>query len=210
MTTDLIKSIQQRDPANPTMFEVVFSYPGFHVLGFHKIANFLWHHEFRSLARFISHLGRFLTGIEIHPGVTIGKNLFIDHGMGVVIGETSVIGDNVLIYHGVTLGGKGGEGKGSKRHPTVSDSTVIGAGAQVLGNIRIGTGAKIGAGSVVTFDVPDGATAVGNPARIIECKVSKEGAYGLPEEALQDSAMIEIGKLRSEFDEVKKAMTEKK
>ncbi|HNQ92104.1 MAG TPA: serine O-acetyltransferase [Alphaproteobacteria bacterium] len=210
MSNSLIQSIRDRDPANPTTFEVLFSYPGFHVLGFHKLANFMWKNNLRSLARFISHLGRFFTGIEIHPGVKIGGNLFIDHGMGVVIGETSVIGDNVLIYHGVTLGGKGGKGVGSKRHPTVADNAVIGAGAQVLGNVRIGAGAKIGANAVVTFDVPDGATAVGNPARIIECKETKKGAYGLPEEVLQDSAMVEIGKLRAEFDQVKKELEEKK
>jgi serine O-acetyltransferase len=113
----LISSIQQRDPANPTFFEVVLAYPGFHVIGFHKVSSVCWRYGLRALARFISHLGRWVTGIEIHPGAKIGRNLFIDHGMGVVIGETSVIGDNVLIYHGVTLGGKGGERAGTKDTP---------------------------------------------------------------------------------------------
>jgi len=204
MSDSLIKSIQSRDPANPTLFEVVLAYPGFHVLGFHALANLLWRYDLRALARLVSHLGRFLTGIEIHPAVKIGKNLFIDHGMGVVIGETAEIGDNVLIYHGVTLGGKGGEGKGSKRHPSVADNAIIGAGAQVLGNIRIGKNAKIGANAVVTFDVPDDAVAVGNPARLIVCGEVHGGAYGLPDNTLPDSMMMEIEKLRAEIADLKK------
>ncbi|MBP9867967.1 MAG: serine acetyltransferase [Alphaproteobacteria bacterium] len=194
----LISSIQQRDPANPTFFEVVLAYPGFHVIGFHKVSSVCWRYGLRALARFISHLGRWVTGIEIHPGAKIGRNLFIDHGMGVVIGETSVIGDNVLIYHGVTLGGKGGERAGDKRHPTVEDGAVIGACAQVLGNIRIGKGAKVGAGAVVTFDVADGVVVAGNPARIISCENNKNSAYGLPE-LLPDVLEQEIEELREEI-----------
>jgi serine O-acetyltransferase len=195
---DLISSIQKRDPAHPTFFEVVLAYPGFHVLGFHALASTLWRYRLKALARFVSHIGRWLTGIEIHPAAKIGKNLFIDHGMGVVIGETAVIGDDVLIYHGVTLGGKGGEKAGDKRHPTVEDGAVIGASAQVLGNLRIGKNAKVGAGAVVTFDVPDGVVVAGNPARIISCENSQNSAYGLPER-LPDVLEQEIEELREEI-----------
>lgn len=177
----LINSIQTRDPAKPTWSEVVFSYPGFHVIGFYKIAHFLWGRGLRGLARFVAHLGRFFTGIEIHPGASIGKNLFIDHGMGVVIGETAVIGNDVLLYHGVTLGGRGTANHNYRRHPVIGDGTVIGAGAQVLGAIHVGEKARIGANAVVTFDVPAGAVAVGNPARIVRTDDCKVGAYGLPD-----------------------------
>lgn len=195
---DFIASIQKRDPANPTFFEVVLAYPGFHVIGFYKLSSLLWRYGLRALARFVSHLGRWVTGIEIHPGAKIGRNLFIDHGMGVVIGETAVIGEDVLIYHGATLGGKGGEKRGDKRHPTLEDGAVIGAGAQVLGNIRIGKGAKVGAGAVVTFDVADGVVVAGNPARIIFCENSQNSAYGLPER-LPDVLEQEIEELRKEI-----------
>ncbi|PZQ47641.1 MAG: serine O-acetyltransferase [Micavibrio aeruginosavorus] len=158
----LIESIQRRDPADPTFLEVVLGYPGFHVLTlFHPLANFLWKMELRALARFWSNIGRILTGIEIHPQAMIGRNLFIDHGMGVVIGQTASIGDDCTIYHGVTLGGKG---SGDKRHPSIGHSVMIGANAQLIGPVTVGNGARIGAGAVVTKDVPAGATAVGNPA----------------------------------------------
>lgn len=161
----LIESIQRRDPARPTMFEVVLAYPGFHILIlFHPVAKFLWQFELRALARFWANIGRILTGIEIHPQAQIGKNLFIDHGMGVVIGQTAVIGDDCTIYHGVTLGGKG---DGEKRHATVGNRVMIGAGAHLIGPIVIGNDVKIGAGSVVLKDVPAGTTAVGNPAHAI-------------------------------------------
>lgn len=200
---DVIQSICDRDPAAPHWMDVVLSYPGFHVLGFYRLAHFLWRHDWRVLARFISHVGRMLTGIEIHPAAMIGKKLFIDHGMGVVIGETAVIGDNVLLYQNVTLGGKGGEGKHSKRHPTLANHVIVGAGAQVLGNIKIGTGAKIGANAVVTFDVPDHAVAVGNPARILDDSDSKDGAYGLPDNECYDVVQREIDALRAEIEKLK-------
>ena len=161
-----IACVFDRDPAARNAWEVLTCYPGFHALRAHRFANFLWRARFRWLARLVSHLARFLTGIEIHPGATIGRRFFIDHGMGVVIGETAVIGDDCTLYHGVTLGGTSWN-KG-KRHPTLGRGVVIGAGAKLLGPIEIGDGAKIGSNAVVVKDVPAGATAVGIPARIIE------------------------------------------
>lgn len=160
-----IKNIMSKDPAARSFLEVIFLYPSVHAVLLHRLAHKLYNIKFYFLARVISQLGRFLTGIEIHPGAQIGKGLFIDHGMGVVIGETSEIGDNVTIYHGVTLGGTGKD-KG-KRHPTIGDDVVIGAGAKVLGPIIIGKNSKIGANSVVLKDVPEESTAVGSPAKII-------------------------------------------
>jgi len=161
-----IRSIFDRDPAARSTLEIVTCYPGVHAMLFHRLANRLWRWHFYWLARFISHLSRFLTGIEIHPGATIGRRFFIDHGMGVVIGETSVVEDDVTIYHGVTLGGTSWN-KG-RRHPTLKSGVVVGAGAKVLGPITIGAGARVGSDAVVVKDVPPGATAVGNPARVIE------------------------------------------
>lgn len=160
---EILRSIRARDPARPTWAEAMFCYAGVHALAFHRVANRLWRWRFRATARFVSHLGRFFTGIEIHPGATIGRRLFIDHGMGVVIGETAEIGDDVLIYHGVTLGGLSMQP--GKRHPTIGDGVVIGAGAQVLGPITIGPGARIGANAVVVHAVSAGDTVVGIPAR---------------------------------------------
>ena len=161
-----IQVILERDPAARSAWDVVFSYPGFHALMLHRLAHPLWQAGWHWLARWISHWGRFLTGIEIHPGATIGARVFIDHGMGVVIGETAEIGDDCTIYQGVTLGGTS-LAKGSKRHPTLGQGVIVGANAQVLGGFTVGDGAKIGSGAVVTKPVPAGATAVGNPARII-------------------------------------------
>ncbi|GAB1543335.1 serine O-acetyltransferase [Scytonema sp. NUACC21] len=160
--------IFERDPAARNWLEVLFCYPGLHALCLHRIAHWLHRHNVTFLPRFISHLGRFLTGIEIHPGAKIGKGVFIDHGMGVVIGETAIVGDYALIYQGVTLGGTGKET--GKRHPTVGKSVVVGAGAKVLGNIQIGDRVRIGAGSVVLRDVPSDSTVVGIPGRIISHK----------------------------------------
>ena len=154
-----------RDPAARSAWEVLTCYPGFHALQIHRLTRWLWHHRLPWLARWISHWGRWLTGVEIHPGATIGRRVFIDHGMGVVIGETAEIGDDCTLYHGVTLGGTSWN-KG-KRHPTLERGVVIGAGAKVLGPIVIAEGAKIGSNAVVVRDVPAGATAVGIPARII-------------------------------------------
>lgn len=159
-----IENVMKNDPAARTKLEVLLLYQSIHVLIFYRIAHGLYKIKLFFLARLISQLGRFFTGIEIHPGAKIGKGLFIDHGMGVVIGETAEIGDNVTIYHGVTLGGTGKD-KG-KRHPTVGNNVIIGCGAKILGPISIGDGAKIGANSVVLKDVPKGKTAVGIPTVI--------------------------------------------
>ena len=146
--------------------EIVVCYPGVHAVFFHKISNFFWKLKLKLLGRIISNISRFLTGIEIHPAVKIGKNFFIDHGMGIVIGETTVIGDNVSIYQGVTLGGTKWEKR--KRHPSISDNVVIGAGAKVLGPITVGKNSKIGANSVVTRNVPSNTVVVGIPARVVD------------------------------------------
>ena len=160
-----IACVFDRDPAARSAWEVLTCYPGFHALQIHRATRWLWHYRLRWLARWIAHWGRWLTGVEIHPGATIGRRVFIDHGMGVVIGETAEIGDDCTLYHGVTLGGTSWN-KG-KRHPTLEAGVVIGAGAKVLGPITIGHGAKIGSNAVVVKDVPPRATAVGIPARII-------------------------------------------
>ncbi|QRM19652.1 serine O-acetyltransferase [Dechloromonas sp. TW-R-39-2] len=161
-----IRAVFDRDPAARSFWEVLTCYPGIHALILHRVAHWLWGHRLRWLARFTAHLSRFFTGIEIHPGATIGRRFFIDHGMGVVIGETALIGDDVTLYHGVTLGGTSWN-KG-KRHPTLENGVVIGAGAKVLGPITISAGAKVGSNAVVTKPLPAGATAVGNPARILD------------------------------------------
>ncbi len=160
-----IASIFERDPAARNAWEVLTCYPGVHAIVIHRFAHWLWCHRFRWLGRFVSHLGRFLTGIEIHPGATLGRRLFIDHGMGVVIGETAEVGDDCTLYHGVTLGGT--TWKRGKRHPSLGNGVVIGAGAKLLGPIAVGDRARIGSNAVVVKDVPPGATAVGIPARII-------------------------------------------
>ena len=171
-----IRVVFDRDPAARSTWEVVTCYPGFHAMLFHRVSHRLWNFGLKWLARWISHFGRWLTGIEIHPGATIGRRFFIDHGMGVVIGETSVIGDECTLYHGVTLGGTSWS-KG-KRHPTLGNRVVIGAGAKVLGPISLGDGARVGSNAVVVKDVPAGSTAVGIPARILdeESKVVRERA----------------------------------
>lgn len=162
-----IACILERDPAARSKLEVLTCYPGLHAIMAHKLAHRLWHAQFYWLGRVVSHLSRMLTGIEIHPGATIGRRVFIDHGLGVVIGETAEIGDDCTIYQGVTLGGTRLY-KGAKRHPTLGKGVVVGAGAQVLGGFTVGDGARIGSNAVVVKPVPIGATAVGNPARIIE------------------------------------------
>ena len=161
-----LASIMDRDPAARSGWEVATCYPGFHAIIIHGWAAWFWRHDLKWLGRFTSQFARFLTGVEIHPGATIGRRVFIDHGFGVVIGETAVIGDDCTIYQGVTLGGTS-LAKGAKRHPTLGRGVIIGAGAQVLGGFTVGEGAKVGSNAVVTKEVPPGATAVGNPARII-------------------------------------------
>jgi serine O-acetyltransferase len=160
-----IATIRERDPAARSTVEILLAYPGLHAVVFYRIANALWRRRVLTLARLVSHLGRFLTGIEIHPGATIGRRFFIDHGMGVVIGETAIVGDDVTLYQGVTLGGTGKER--GKRHPTIGNDVIVGVGAKVLGAIEIGDGARIGGGSVVLKDVPPHTTAVGVPARAV-------------------------------------------
>lgn len=160
-----IASVLDRDPAAKSVLEILLCYSGLHALWFYRLNHWLWNHGMRLLSRWLSQVARLLTGIEIHPAAQIGRRLFIDHGMGVVIGETSVIGDDVTLYQGVTLGGTGKE-KG-KRHPTVGNGVVIGAGARVLGNVRVGDNSRVGAGSVVLRDVPDNSTIVGVPGHII-------------------------------------------
>jgi serine O-acetyltransferase len=163
-----IETVFREDPAAKSSLEILLCYPGVHAALLHRVSHRLYGSGLNLLARLLSQVGRWLTGIEIHPGATIGRRFFIDHGMGVVIGETAEIGDDVLIYQGVTLGGTGKE-KG-KRHPTLGDGVVVGTGAKVLGNIRIGNHAKIGAGSVVVHPVPDYATVVGIPGRIVRSR----------------------------------------
>lgn len=165
-----IQCILDRDPAARSGWEVLTCYPGLHALIYHRWAHWCWNHGLKWLGRFISHVSRWLTGIEIHPGAKIGERVFIDHGMGVVIGETAEVGDGCTIYHGVTLGGTSLY-KGVKRHPTLGRDVVVGAGAKVLGGFTVGDGAKVGSNAVVTKPVPAGATAVGNPARIIEAEL---------------------------------------
>jgi serine O-acetyltransferase len=164
-----IKTAFREDPAARTVLEVLLCYPGLHALWFHRVSHWFWKNNLKTLARFLSHIGRFLTTIEIHPGAKIGRRFFIDHGCGVVIGETTEIGNDVLIYQGVVLGGTSQEK--TKRHPTIGDNVVVGAGAILLGPIKVGNGARIGAGSVVIKDVPDDSTVVGVPGRVV---VSKE------------------------------------
>eukprot|EP00457_Paulinella_chromatophora_P008298 gb/GEZN01008329.1/.p1 GENE.gb/GEZN01008329.1/~~gb/GEZN01008329.1/.p1 ORF type:complete len:269 (+),score=36.42 gb/GEZN01008329.1/:117-923(+) len=183
-----VQCILDRDPAARSTLEVLICYPGLHALFLHRRANWLWHHGFKVLARFISQFSRFFTGIEIHPAATVGERVFFDHAMGVVVGETAEIGDGCTIYQGVTLGGTALY-KGVKRHPTLGKDVIIGAGAKVLGGFTVGDGAKVGSNAVVIKPVPNGATAVGNPARIMshsterkrEAAASKMGfsAYGV-------------------------------
>jgi serine O-acetyltransferase len=164
---ELARTIRVRDPARPTYVEALTCYAGLHAVLIHRVAHALYRLGLRAAARMVSQVSRFLTGIEIHPGARIGRRLFIDHGLGLVIGETAEVGDDVLIYHGVTLGGLSFEHKGKpgKRHPTVCDGAAIGAGAQVLGPITVGAGARIGANAVVVAEVPPGASVIGIPAR---------------------------------------------
>jgi len=183
-----IACILERDPAARSAWEALTCYPGLHALVLHRRAHWCWQHGWRWLGRFISHLGRFLTGIEIHPGAKIGHRVFIDHGMGVVIGETAEVGDECTIYQGVTLGGTS-LAKGAKRHPTLGRGVIVSSNSQVLGGFTVGDGARVGASAVVLKAVPAGATAVGNPARILqadrdvkrETAAAKMGfsAYGL-------------------------------
>ena len=189
---DFLQSIIDRDPAAKSKLSLILTYPGVKAVFFHRIANFFHLAKFHLVARIISQLSRFLTGIEIHPGAKIGKNLFIDHGMGVVIGETSEIGNNVTIYHMATLGGiapsiNSNSQRQVKRHPTLSDCVVVGSGAQILGPVIIGANAKIGANAVVTKDVPENAVMVGIPAKNVGTATEEFKPYAV-EEADKDTS----------------------
>ena len=192
------KNIRDKDPAARNVAEVIILYPGFHVLVTHKIAHFLYNHRCFFLARFVSQLARHLTGIEIHPGAKIGRKLFIDHGMGIVFGETTEIGDNCTIYHGVTLGGTGKDT--GKRHPTLGDNVLIGAGAKVLGPFKVGNNARIAANSVVLREVPENATVVGVPGRIARISGEKLDHIHTP-----DPVMIEIEALKKRLEALENA-----
>ena len=189
---EFLQSIIDRDPAAKSKISLILTYPGIKAVFFHKIANFFYLAKIDLAARFISQLSRFFTGIEIHPGAKIGKNLFIDHGMGVVIGETSEIGNNVTIYHMVTLGGispsiDSNNQRTIKRHPTLMDNVVIGSGAQILGPVIIGKNAKVGANAVVTKDVPDNAVMIGIPAKNVGTTSGEFKPYAVTEDSKKDN-----------------------
>ncbi len=197
-----IDTIYREDPAAKSVLEILFCYPGFHAIVLHRIAHKFHHWRMPLLARMISQLARTLTGIEIHPGAEIGRRFFIDHGMGVVIGETTEIGDDVLLYQGVTLGGTGKE-KG-KRHPTLGNHVVVGTGAKVLGNIRIGDHVKIGAGSVVVHPVPDHSTVVGVPGRVVRTRGIDVAEDVLEHGKLPDPEALEIEVLAKRVEQLEK------
>ena len=195
-----LASVRERDPAARSTLEVLTCYPGVHALMFHQLAHGAWRRRWFWLGRFLSHVSRFLTGIEIHPGAVIGRRVFIDHGMGVVIGETAEIGDDCTIYQAVTLGGTSLY-RGAKRHPTLGKGVVVGAGAKVLGGFSVGDGARIGSNAVVVKPVPAGATAVGNPARIIDAERDAERA-----QKAQQIGFSAYGVTRDMDDPVTKAL----
>jgi serine O-acetyltransferase len=199
-----IDTIFREDPAAKSVIEIVLCYPGFHAILLHRFSHWLYVAGIPLIPRVISQIGRFFTGIEIHPGATIGRRIFIDHGMGVVIGETTEIGDDVLIYQNVTLGGTGKE-KG-KRHPTIGSNVVIGTGAKVLGGIAVGDNVKIGAGSVVVKPVPDNSTVVGIPGRVV--RMRSESCDQLEHGKLPDPEGQALDELRSRVDDLEKTLRE--
>lgn len=198
-TFEDIKNIYDNDPAARNILEVLFCYPGLHALILHRIAHKLNYWKIPFIPRLISQISRFLTGIEIHPAASIGRRFFIDHGMGIVIGETAVIGNDVLMYQGVTLGGTGHDI--GKRHPTIGNNVVIGAGAVILGNITVASNSRIGAGSVVVADVPEHSTVVGIPGRIVKQKINVNG--NLMHNRIPDPLTCEINRLKYELKELK-------
>lgn len=179
-----IQAVMDRDPAATSMLSVLINYPGVHAVWWHRVDHWLWQHGRRGFSRWLSQITRFYTGIEIHPGATIGRRFFIDHGMGVVIGETTVIGDDVTLYQGVTLGGTGKER--GKRHPTLEDCVVVGVGSAILGDITIGAGSRVGGGAVVVNDVPSNCTVVGIPGRVVVREGRRVDAIDLHHEDLPD------------------------
>ena len=196
-----INAIKEKDPALRSTVEVFFCYPGFYAILFHRFNHYCWTHSLKFIARFTSTISRFLTGIEIHPGAQLGQGVFIDHGMGIVIGETTIVGDDVLIYQGVILGGTT-TNKG-KRHPTIGKGVIIGAGAKVMGNITIGDYAKIGTGAVVLKDVPPESTCVGVPGRIVKCK-NQSHVVDLEHNKLPDPVAAAIRRLERQIHENEK------
>jgi serine O-acetyltransferase len=207
-----LASVFERDPAARSALEILTCYPGFHALQLHRLSHWFWGRDMHWLGRFASHLGRWATGIEIHPGATIGRRVFIDHGMGVVIGETAQIGDDTTLYHGVTLGGTSWN-KG-KRHPTLGRNVVVGAGAKILGPIVIGDGARVGSNAVVVKDVPPGATVVGIPGRIVDAAApvsSRFAAYAVVQnqDDPMSKAMNELIAQSRELEQTIEAMREK-
>lgn len=194
-----IKAIKEKDPAARSTLEIFLCYPGFYALLMHRVSHWLWNHSLKLLARMNSNLARFITGIEIHPGATFGERVFIDHGMGVVVGETAIVGDDVLIYQGVILGGTSTEK--TKRHPTVEKGVIIGAGAKVMGNITIGEYSKIGTGAVVLKDVPSNSTCVGVPGRIVKRKGEPHKKVDLDHDKLPDPVADAIKTLQKHLDE---------
>ncbi len=201
---DLIRTYRERDPAARSNLEVLLCYPGVHAVLWHQLSHALWQHRLRLLGRFSSHIARWLTGIEIHPAAKLGRRLVIDHGMGVVIGETAEIGDDCYIYHQVTLGVA--RASAGKRHPTVGNGVIIGAGAKVLGPIHVGDNARVGSNAVVVDDVPADTTVVGMPARPVDRKLPRRGPqfdpYGMPCDDSLDPLLRDLEGLRAELTEV--------
>ena len=201
---ETIAAYQARDPAARSWLEILLLYPGIKAVHSHRLAHWCYRHNLKFLARFISQRSRRRTGIEIHPGATIGRRLVIDHGMGIVIGETAEIGDDCLIYHGVTLGGTGKDV--GKRHPTIGNNVLIGTGAKVLGPIKVGDNSRIAANSVVLREIPEDSTAVGIPARVVRIAGQKVNFAGeVDQVSVADPVSAELAALRSELEELKKA-----
>jgi serine O-acetyltransferase len=201
-----IQAVFERDPAARTTLEVVLAYPGLHAIWIYRVAHWLWQHRLKLLARLLSETARFFTGIEIHPGATIGRRLFIDHGMGVVVGETAEIGDDVLIYQGVTLGGT--SLKKEKRHPTLEDHVMVSAGASVIGPVRIGHASRIGAGAVVVSDAPPYSTVVGIPGKVIEGGRPRKDVLELEHGKLPDPVARAINQLVEKLNRVDARLAE--
>lgn len=199
-----IRAVKERDPAATSTVSVLFNYPGLHAIWWHRIDHWLWRQGRRGLARFLSQITRWFTGVEIHPGATIGDGFFIDHGMGVVIGETAVIGSDVTLYQGVTLGGTGKET--GKRHPTLEDCVVVGVGAAVLGNITIGRGSKVGGGAVVIDDVPPNSTVVGIPGRVVVRAGERVDTIDLHHEDLPDPVVEMFRCLTRRIDKLERQL----
>jgi serine O-acetyltransferase len=203
-TREDIRTVKERDPAATSTATIFFNYPGLHAIWWHRFTHWLWIHHRCGIARFLSQITRFFTGVEIHPGATIGRRFFIDHGMGVVIGETSIIGEDVTLYQGVTLGGTGKET--GKRHPTLEDCVVVGVGAAVLGDITIGEGSKVGGGAVVIEDVPPNSTVVGIPGRVVVRAGARVELIDLHHEDLPDPVVEMFRGLQRRVDRLERRL----